>query len=119
MSGHEKLCTLCNTPRHVLVRCQIDETGIWHLVCPGTCWRSVSGGEEDAKGLENEYPHYRYGGMWKNKHADGPVSARKPKKVKERQKMQRAERQGQQGEGPEQGGEQDEMAEEEAGLGQG
>jgi len=30
--------------------------------------------------------------MWKNKHADGPVSAKKPAKVKEKQKARRAER---------------------------
>lgn len=31
--------------------------------------------------------------QWKNKHADGPLNAKKPKKVKERQKRQEAERQ--------------------------
>lgn len=62
------------------------------MVCPGACWRNVSGGVEDARGLEGQFPHYRYGGMWKNKHPDGPISANKPKKVKARQKEQRAER---------------------------
>ncbi|RKF61734.1 hypothetical protein OnM2_039006 [Erysiphe neolycopersici] len=47
--SHCKSCTICNTPRHVLVRCQIDESGKWHFVCPGKCWNSVSGGEIDAK----------------------------------------------------------------------
>ncbi|EME38450.1 hypothetical protein DOTSEDRAFT_48665 [Dothistroma septosporum NZE10] len=79
-------------PRPVLVRCQIDETGSWNFVCPGACWRSVCGGEEDARGMEKEYPYYRYGGMWKNKHTDGPASAKKPKKVKEKQKERRAKR---------------------------
>ncbi|KAI5366612.1 hypothetical protein Slin14017_G042520 [Septoria linicola] len=88
--SHNKPCTLCNTPRPVLVRCQIDESGKWHMVCPGECWRSVSGGQEDAKGFKTEFPHYRYGGMWKNKHADGPLSAKKPGKVKRRQKEERA-----------------------------
>lgn len=63
--SHNKPCTLCQTPRPVLVRCQIDESGKWHFVCPGKCWKSVSGGEIDAKGHENEFPHYRYGGMCK------------------------------------------------------
>lgn len=58
-----KECTLCHTLRQVLVRCQIDETQQWHFVCPGKCWKSVSGGVEDAKGLEGQYPYYRYGGM--------------------------------------------------------
>lgn len=35
------------------------------MVCPGTCWKSVSGGMEDARGREEEFPWYRYGGMWK------------------------------------------------------
>ena len=63
--SHDKPCTLCGTPRQVLVRCQIDETGKWHFVCPGKCWTSVSGGVEDAKGFKGEHPHYRYGGMVK------------------------------------------------------
>lgn len=58
-----KCCTLCNTARGVLVRCQVDATGKWHFVCPGACWKAVSGGVEDAKGLKDEYPYYRYGGM--------------------------------------------------------
>ena len=100
--SHDKPCTLCNTPRSVLVRCQIDETGIWHFVCPGRCWTSVSGGEEDARGYENQFPHYRYGGMWKNKHVDGgKLSAKKPKKVKKKQKERRAEREKNRAEGNE------------------
>ncbi|KPI41212.1 uncharacterized protein AB675_8021 [Cyphellophora attinorum] len=94
LNSHDKPCTLCSTPRPVLVRCQVDDTGKWHFVCPGKCWTSVSGGVEDAKGLEGKYPYYRYGGMWKNKHADGPLSAKKPKRVKERQKRQRAQGRG-------------------------
>jgi hypothetical protein len=81
-----KPCTLCHTPHSILVRCQIDESAQWHFVCPGACWKSVSGGVEDAKGLEGQFPWYRYGGMWKDRSADGPVSAKKPRKVKERQR---------------------------------
>lgn len=58
-----KECTLCHNPRGILVRCQIDESGKWNFVCPGKCWTSVSGGVEDAKGFQGQYPHYRYGGM--------------------------------------------------------
>jgi hypothetical protein len=58
-----KCCTICSKPRDILVRCQIDETQKWHFVCPGACWKSVSGGIEDAKGMQDQYPHYRYGGM--------------------------------------------------------
>lgn len=92
---YRKPCTLCNTPRDVLVRCQIDESGIWHFVCPGACWKSVSGGVIDGDRKE-EHEYYRYGGMvcvsipvaiactdndqWKNKHE--AVSAKKPKKKK-------------------------------------
>ncbi|KAI4721438.1 hypothetical protein E4T48_02227 [Aureobasidium sp. EXF-10727] len=83
-----KPCTLCSTPKDILIRCQIDETQKWHFVCPGACWKSVSGGVEDARGLEGKYPHYKYGGMgqWKDRSADGPISAKKPRKVKERQR---------------------------------
>ncbi|EAT84197.1 hypothetical protein HBI56_108570 [Parastagonospora nodorum] len=88
-----KSCTLCDTTRPVLVRCQIDESAKWHFVCPGACWKSVSGGVEDAKGLEGQFPWYRYGGMWKDRSADGPVSAKKPRKVKERQKKEDKARQ--------------------------
>lgn len=79
--AHRKACTLCNAPRDVLIRCQIDDTGAWHLVCPGKCWHDVSGGVEDG---DADHPHYRYGGAWKNRWAD--VTAKKPKKVKARQK---------------------------------
>ncbi|KZM19457.1 uncharacterized protein EKO05_0003086 [Ascochyta rabiei] len=83
-----KECTLCHTPRQILVRCQIDESGVWNFLCPGKCWTSVSGGVEDARGFEGRYPRYRYGGMWKDRHADGPVSAKKPGRVKERQRVE-------------------------------
>jgi hypothetical protein len=102
--SYRKNCTLCNTPRDVLVRCQIDEAsvastrasttstsqdateappalkpGAWHFVCPGSCWRRVSGGVIDGD-LKEGREGYRYGGMWKNKHAG--VSAKVPKRLK-------------------------------------
>ena len=81
---HRKPCTLCQNPRDVLIRCQIDETGRWHFVCPGSCWKHVSGGEIDGDGAE-KHQWYRYGGMWKNKHE--AVSAKKPKKRKPNKTM--------------------------------
>ncbi|GAB7361213.1 hypothetical protein MBLNU230_g1276t1 [Neophaeotheca triangularis] len=78
--AHRKPCTLCHTPRDVLVRCQIDATGKWHFVCTtGGCWKKVSGGVIDGDGGAGR-ECYRYGGMWKNKVAG--VSAKKPKKKK-------------------------------------
>ncbi len=79
--AHRKPCTLCNTRRPVLVRCQIDSSGIWHFVCPGACWRGVSGGEIDGDGSA-EHRYYKYGGMWKNKHEG--ASTKKPKKRKDK-----------------------------------
>ena len=70
-SKHQKLCTLCSIPRSVLVRCRIDPTQKWHFVCPGKCWKKVSGGVQD--GVPDK-PWYQYGGMWKDKHE--AVSAR-------------------------------------------
>lgn len=75
---HRKPCTLCAQPRDVLIRCQIDDSWKWHFVCPGTCWKRVSGGVVDGDQSE-EHKWYRYGGMWKNKHE--AVSAKKPKGV--------------------------------------
>ncbi|KAK1066428.1 hypothetical protein LTR74_007150 [Friedmanniomyces endolithicus] len=77
-ADHSKPCTLCHTPRDVLIRCQIDSTGVWHFVCPGACWKRVSGGVVDGDGGE-EHKWYRYGGMWKNKHEAVSAKMRKPK----------------------------------------
>lgn len=60
-----KKCSLCHTPRDVLIRCQIDDTGAWNFICTGKCWKEVSGGVVDGDG-SNKW--YKYGGMWKNKH---------------------------------------------------
>lgn len=102
-TDHRKPCTLCSQPRDVLVRCQIDETGKWHFVCPGSCWKSVSGGVIDGDGGEGR-KGYRYGGMWKNKHEG--ASARMPRKVKGRLRREREgrEQEGPGGEGEEEGG---------------
>jgi hypothetical protein len=56
-----KQCGLCKRDRDLLVRCQIDATLTWFMVC-GRCWRDVSGGVVDG---DATHPHYRYGGLWK------------------------------------------------------
>ena len=76
-SAYRKPCDLCHAPNDVLVRCTIDDTSVWFFVCTKNCWRRVSGGEIDGT---PDHPYYRYGGMWKNKHAG--VSAKKPKPEK-------------------------------------
>ena len=59
-----KDCTLCSRSVDLLVRCQVDESRRWHMVC-GRCWQTddVAGGVVDGSGAN---PHYRYGGLWKN-----------------------------------------------------
>ena len=78
-SQHQKACSLCQKPRDVLVRCQTSLSGEWLFVCPGKCWKEVSGGVIDGDGKEG-HEGYRYGGMWKNKWAG--VSAKKKTKLK-------------------------------------
>ncbi|KAL7007881.1 hypothetical protein EMMF5_002528 [Cystobasidiomycetes sp. EMM_F5] len=75
-SKYSKPCDLCNNPKDVLVRCQIDKDGRWHFVCTGKCWREVSGGAIDGT---PDHPYYRYGGMWKNKHDAVSAKKRKPR----------------------------------------
>lgn len=73
-----KPCDLCQREVDLLVRCTVDESKRYQMVC-GKCWPKVSGGVPD--GLP-EYPHYTYGGLWKNRNANlkkkvgsGPASA--------------------------------------------
>ncbi|OJD34633.1 uncharacterized protein BKCO1_2100094 [Diplodia corticola] len=75
-SSHSKPCSHCGVLRDVLVRCQIDESRAWVFICPGKCWRQLSGGRVDG---DAGHPNYRYGGMWKNKH--DAVSAKKRTKT--------------------------------------
>ena len=67
-SEGRKACTLpdCGTPSDLLVRCQVDASGKWHMVC-GKCWKRVSGGVTDGS---PDHPYYRYGGLWKNRKAN-------------------------------------------------
>lgn len=62
-----KACDLCGKRVDLLIRCTIDETQQFKMVC-GKCWPSVSGGVPD--GVSQTHPHYRYGGLWKNRNAD-------------------------------------------------
>lgn len=60
----QKQCSLCNQLKDLLIRCQIDKTEKWHMVC-GKCWKKVSGGVVDG---DDDHADYRYGGLWKNLH---------------------------------------------------
>ncbi len=41
-----KPCDVCGRPVEMLIRCRIDETRAWKMVC-GRCWKDVSGGVTD------------------------------------------------------------------------
>lgn len=60
-----KPCDKCNRSVDLLVRCRIDVSQKWFMLC-GRCWHSVSGGVPDG---DSEHPHYKYGGLWKNRAA--------------------------------------------------
>ncbi|EKU21671.1 hypothetical protein NGA_2002700, partial [Nannochloropsis gaditana CCMP526] len=38
-----KPCVICNRDQDLLIRCQVDSSLEWKMVC-GKCWREVSGG---------------------------------------------------------------------------
>lgn len=59
----QKLCDICGNSVDLLIRCTIDSTSEWKMVC-GKCWHNVSGGVVDG---DKSHPHYRYGGLWKNR----------------------------------------------------
>lgn len=59
----QKDCDLCQKSVDLLIRCTIDASGDWKMVC-GKCWHQVSGGVVDG---DTDHPHYRYGGLWKNR----------------------------------------------------
>ena len=65
-TGGQKGCDLCSKGVDLLIRCQIDSTSEWKMVC-GRCWKTpeVAGGVADGDGQNS---HYRYGGLWKNLH---------------------------------------------------
>ena len=59
----QKECSVCAKSVDLLIRCTIDESQQWTMVC-GRCWKDVSGGVVDG---DANHPHYRYGGLWKNR----------------------------------------------------
>ena len=62
----QKQCDMCSKSVDLLIRCMYEERQVdWKMVC-GKCWKIASGGVVD--GDEN-HPHYRYGGLWKNRRA--------------------------------------------------
>lgn len=65
-SGGQKACDVCDRSVDVLIRCTMDSTKEWKMVC-GRCWKTpeVAGGVVDGDGQNS---HYRYGGLWKNLH---------------------------------------------------
>ena len=83
-----------NTPQTTPTPTPQLKPNSWHFVCPGSCWRRVSGGVVDGDLAEGRRG-YRYGGMWKNRHAG--VSAKVPRRLKG--KLGREEEGGRDGEG--------------------
>ena len=59
----QKTCDTCSSHVDLLIRCQVDESKAWKMVC-GKCWKTVSGGTVDG---DANHPHYKYGGLWKNR----------------------------------------------------
>ena len=59
----QKRCDVCDASVNLLVRCRIDTTKKWRMVC-GRCWKDVSGGVPDG---DASHPNYQYGGLWKNR----------------------------------------------------
>ena len=71
-SDGSKACDLCDTRVDLLVRCQVDSTKRWKMAC-GKCWKTASGGVPDG---DADHPHYRYGGLWKNRRAGSDAGVR-------------------------------------------
>jgi len=61
-----KPCDICSKRVNVLIRCTCDASQKWKMLC-GRCWKEASGGVPDGNA---DRPHYRYGGLWKNRAAD-------------------------------------------------
>jgi hypothetical protein len=61
-----KQCDMCGRSVDLLIRCMYEEGKMdWKMVC-GKCWKVASGGVVDG---DANHPHYRYGGLWKNRRA--------------------------------------------------
>jgi len=61
-----KPCDTCTKRANILIRCTCDASQKWRMLC-GKCWKEASGGVPDGNA---DHPHYRYGGLWKNRAAD-------------------------------------------------
>eukprot|EP00559_Dactyliosolen_fragilissimus_P009734 CAMPEP_0184873374 /NCGR_PEP_ID=MMETSP0580-20130426/41809_1 /TAXON_ID=1118495 /ORGANISM="Dactyliosolen fragilissimus" /LENGTH=133 /DNA_ID=CAMNT_0027376275 /DNA_START=426 /DNA_END=827 /DNA_ORIENTATION=+ len=61
----QKECDICTKKVDLLIRCTHDESLQWKLIC-GKCWKGASGGVVDG---DSDHPYYKYGGLWKNRHA--------------------------------------------------
>ena len=65
-SAGQKHCDMCGKSVNLLIRCKHEEGQVdWRMVC-GKCWNVASGGVVDG---DVNHPHYRYGGLWKNRRA--------------------------------------------------
>ena len=65
-SAGQKQCNMCGKSVNLLIRCMYEEGQVdWRMVC-GKCWNVASGGVVDG---DANHPHYRYGGLWKNRRA--------------------------------------------------
>ena len=58
-SAGQKLCDVCTVSVDLLIRCTIDQSAEWKMVC-GKCWHTVSGGVVDG---DDAHPYYKYGGL--------------------------------------------------------
>jgi len=65
VASKQRPCQECDVCVDLLVRCAIDESQQWRMLC-GRCWTKASGGVPDG---DANHPHYRYGGLWKNRAA--------------------------------------------------
>ena len=70
-----KSCDGCGKRVDLLIRCQDDGSKRWKMLCGGKCWKNASGGVPDG---DADHPHYRYGGLWKNRRAGRHVSTAVP-----------------------------------------
>lgn len=62
----QKTCDMCDKSVNLLIRCMYEPGQMdWKMVC-GKCWKIASGGVVDG---DKNHPHYRYGGLWKNRRA--------------------------------------------------
>lgn len=62
----QKTCDMCGKSVNLLIRCMYESGQTdWKMVC-GKCWKIASGGVVDG---DKDHPHYRYGGLWKNRRA--------------------------------------------------